>query len=81
MYANLRVVPLSGATVKPDAIGKRTLRERGYEDNGVIHAYEVTVNPDGTVSVGLDGNDDGGSYYEEAGRVRIDGPVTITADF
>jgi len=85
MYANLQVIPAKDATLRPDAIGKRFLADHAesfdYYGEQHIPAYEAIVRPDGSVSIGLDGQDGGGSYYEEAGRLVIEGGCRIVTSF
>lgn len=82
MYANLRVTPLEGATVRADVVGAGTLRRqrRGAGMGDSMYAYAVKIEPDGTARVKLD-NNDGGSYSEHAGHVVIRGGCTISAEF
>jgi hypothetical protein len=85
MYANMVVVPTEGATLRPDAIGKRFLANNAesfdYYGEQHIPAYEVIVRPDGSVRVQLDGQDGGGSYAEHAGHLVIEGGCRIVASF
>lgn len=81
MYANLKVQPLPGAEVRPDAIAKRTLA-RLQADDGAMYAYEVVVMADGRMRVALDDSDGSeGNEDVHAGYVSIRGGARIEADY